>query len=344
MMTPRRVVGLLIASLVIAAVAFWLGSQRQRSDLVAAGQPVLDGLKGSVNEVTELRIAKGDGTRVTLRKLPNSWTVVEREYLADSGKIRKLLIDLGALEVVEEKTSDPASYDRIGVEDVKSAKATGTQIEAVTPKKVYSLIAGRSSGGKATYVRVPGTPKSLLASPQVTVDANPKQWVDRTMLDVAETRMKEVAITPVSGPAYTISREKKEQTDYTVSNVPKGRELSSPAVGNAVPGELVSFMLDDVRKAPAEAAAAKQPTATFRTFDGLEVQLSGQKDGERHYIAITPRSTAKETATEAQTIEARVKGWQYEIPGYKYDVLFKPMDEMLKPKEDKKAAQKTEDS
>jgi hypothetical protein len=282
-----------------------------------------------------------------LRKLPSSWTVVEREYVADSGKVRKLLIDLGALEVVEEKTSDPASYDRIGVEDVKSPKATGTQIEAVTPKKVYSLIAGRSSGGKATYVRVPGTGKSLLASPQITADANPKQWVDRTMLDVAETRVKEVAITPVSGPAYTVSREKKEQTDYTVSNVPKGRELSSPAAGNAVAGELVSFNLDDVRKAPAaEGATAKAatPTATFRTFDGLEVQLSGQKDGERHYISIAPKSTAQETATEAQKIEARVKGWQFEIPGYKYDVLFKPMEEMLKPKEDKKAAKKAEDS
>ncbi len=336
MMTPRRVVGLLVVGAVILAVGFWLGSQRSRSDLAVAGQPVLGGLKGAVNDVTELRIAKGDGTRVTLKKLPNSWTVAEREYPADSGKVRKLLIDLGALQVVEEKTSDPASYERIGVEDVKSAKATGTQVEAVTPKKTYSVIAGRSSGMKSSYVRVPGAAKSLLASPQVMADANPKQWLDRTLLDVAETRMKEVAVTPATGPAYTVSREKKEQTDFTVSNVPKGRELSNPGAGNAVAGELVSFMLDDVRKAP-EAAAGAKPSATFRTFDGLEVQIDGVKEGERHYIAVTPRSTAKETATEAETLAARVKGWQYEIPAYKYDLMFKPLEELLKPKEDKKA-------
>ena len=38
-----------------------------------------------------------------------------------------------------------------------------------------------------------------------------------------------------------------------------------------------------------------------------------------------------------------MKGWEYEIPGYKYDVLFKPLDDLLvkpEPKADKKAAKK----
>jgi hypothetical protein len=337
MMTPRRVVGLLIGALVIVAVGFWASSQRHGNDSTGAGQPVLNGLKAAVNDVTELRLAKGDGTHVTLRKQPSSWDVVERGFPADSGKVRKLLLDLGSLEVVEEKTSDPASYDRIGVEDVKGAKAGGTRIEAVTPKKVYSVIAGRVSGTKSTYVRVTDTPKSFLASPQIVPDANPKQWLEKSVFDIPEARIKEVAVTAASGPAYTVAREKKEQADFTVSNVPKGRELSSPGVANAVAGELAAFSLDDVRKTPADAKPAG--TATFRTFDGLEIEVAGQKDGDHHYVSITPHSTAKETESEAQTLGTRVTGWQYEIPGYKYDQIFKPLEDLLKkpePKEDKK--------
>src|SRR4051812_14595596 len=105
MMTPRRVVGLLVAAAVIIAVAFWVSS-RNRHAAPVAGQPVLVGLKAAVNEVTELRIAKGDGTHVTLKKKPASWEVAERGYDADSGKVRKFLLDLGSLSVVEEKTSD----------------------------------------------------------------------------------------------------------------------------------------------------------------------------------------------------------------------------------------------
>lgn len=340
MMTPRRVVALLIAAAVIIAVGFW-ASSRHPHDASTSGQPVLDGLKGAVNDVTELRLAKGDGTRVTLRKTPSAWEVVERSYPADSGKVRKLLLDLAALEVVEEKTSDPASYDKLGVEDVKSAKATGTRVDVVTPKKVYGVIVGRFAGSKSTYVRAADAPKSYLASPSITADANAKQWVERELLDIPEARIKDVAVTPASGPAYSVSREKKEQTDFTVSNIPKGRELTAPSAGNTVAGELASFTLDDVRKMPA--AAKPEGTATFHTFDGLELQIAGQKDGERRYISITPRSTAKETESEAQTLAARVNGWQYEIPTYKYDVLFKPLDDLLKkpePKEDKKAAKK----
>ncbi len=336
MMTPRRVVGMLIGALVIVAVAFWISSRGDRADSIVAGQPVLAGLKASVNDVTEVRIAKGDGTHVTLHKDPSSWQVLERGFTADTGKVRRLLLDLGSLQVVEEKTSDPASYSRIGVEDVKSAKSGGTRIEAVTPKKVYSLIAGRTSGLKSTYVRVSGAPKSFLASPQIMADASPTQWLDRSLLDIPEARIQEVAITPASGRAYAVSREKKEQTDFTVSNVPRGRELTSASAGNTVAGELVSFTLDDVRKAPGQAsAAADKPKAsaeraTFRTFDGLELQVDGQKDGDRHYVLLTARSTAKETATEAQALEAHAKGWQFEIPAYKYDALFKPLEDLLK--------------
>jgi hypothetical protein len=340
MMTPRRVVGLLIAAAVIIAVGFW-ASSRHRHDVVVAGQPVLNGLKAAVNDVTEVRLAKGDGTHATLKKTPMSWDVVEREYPADSGKVRKLLLDLGALETVEEKTSDPASYDKLGVEDVNSAKATGTRVDAKTPKKVYSVIVGRSAGMKSTYVRASDSPKSWLASPQVTADADPKQWLARDLFDIPEARIKDVAIKPASGPEYSVSREKKEQSDFTVSNIPKGRELTAPSAGNTVAGELASFTLDDVRKLPAD--AKPESTATFHTFDGLELQIAGQKDGERRYVSITPRSTAKETETEAKTLADRVNGWQYEIASYKYDALFKPLEDLLKkpePKAEKKGSKK----
>ncbi|HEU4626352.1 MAG TPA: DUF4340 domain-containing protein [Steroidobacteraceae bacterium] len=337
-MTPRRVVGLLVAAAVIIAVGFW-ASSRHRNDVAVSGEPVLTGLKAAVNDVTEVRLAKGDGTHVTLKKTPTAWNLVEREYPADSGKVRKLLLDLSSLEVVEEKTSDPASYAKLGVEDVNSAKATGTRVEAVTPKKVYGLIVGRFAGMKSSYVRATDAPKSYLASPSITADADPKQWLERDLLDIPEARVKDVAIKPASGPEYTVSREKKEQTDFTVSNIPKGRELTSPSAGNTVAGELTSFTLDDVRKLPAD--AKPEATATFHTFDGLELQISGQKDGDRRYVSITPRSTAKETESEAKTLTDRVTGWQYEIPSYKYDALFRPLDELLKkpePKEEKKKA------
>lgn len=334
MIRERRVLALLAAAIVVVVVAFVLASRERRGAAPTAGQPVLEGFKAAVNDVTEIRIVKGDGTRTTLRKEPDGWRVAEREYSADSGKLRKLLLDLGALRVVEEKTADPESYARLGVEDVESAQATGARIDAVTPEKTYSLIVGRTSGMNSTFVRVSDAKQSHLAAPRIVAEAEPKQWLDRRILDIPQARIREVTIEPAEGPSYTVTRENKEQADFTVAKLPKGRELSYPAAANAVAGELAAFDFDDVRKAPAGDAATKPAaSATFRSFDGLEVEVDGWKEDDRHYVAIAARSTGKESADDAKSLAARVNGWQFEIPGYKYDRLFKPLEELLKPKD-----------
>ena len=334
-MTGRRVGALIVAALVVILLGLWLSSRRNANPVSEAGQPVLKTLKAQLNEVTEIRAARGDGSQVTLKKQPTGWVVAEREYPADAGKVRKLLIDLSSLATVEAKTSDPTKYSQLGVEDVTSPAATGTRIELVTPEKVNGVIVGKTSGMKSGYVRATDLKQSVLATPQITVETDPKRWIEPTLVDIPESRIKEVEVLPTSGLAYRVTREKKEQTDFTVPGLPKGRELSSPSVANSVAGELTALTLTDVRKTPAE-APAKPERAVFRTFDGLEIQVQGVKDGDRHFVSLTPVSSAKETASEAQTLDARTKGWQFEIPAYKYDAMFKPLEELLAKVEEKK--------
>ena len=335
-MTPRRVLILLAAGLIIIAFAVWLSSKRHLERATQAGDLVLPGLEAALNSVTELRLTKGDETHATLKKGAADWVVGERDYPADSGKVRKLLIDLGTLNVVEEKTHNPTNYPQLGVEDPTSPKATGTRVALVTPSKVYEIIVGKPSGAKSGFVRLPTQEAALLAAPSITVDADPKRWLDNTLIDIKQERVKAVEEKPAEGPAYTASREKKEQTDFTVSNIPKGRELSSPVAADSIAGALGGMTLDDVRKA-GSAGDAKVSHAIFRTFDGLEIDVAGRKDGTHNLITLAARSTAKETADEAQKLTAQFQNWEYEIPAYKYDAVFTSLDGLLKPVEPPKA-------
>jgi len=339
-MTGRHVSALLVTALLVAALGTWLSSRKMANPDTSAGQPVLKSLKAQLNEATEVRVAKGDGSHVTLRKRPTDWVVVEREFPADSGKVRKLLLDLSALETVEGKTSDPTKYAQLGVEDVTTPTAAGTRIEIVTPEKVHGVIVGKTSGMKSGYVRDTHSKQSVLATPQVLADADPRRWLDSTLVDIPEARVKEVEVLPASGPAYRVTRENKEQTDFTVPMLPKGRELASPGAANPVAGDLAMLTLTDVRHAPApsETAPVKPERAIFRTFDGLEIQVEGMREGDRHFISLMPASSAKETTAESQSLDARVKGWQFEIPSYKYDGLFRPLEELLKKPEEKAGA------
>jgi len=46
-------------------------------------------------------------------------------------------------------------------------------------------------------------------------------------------------------------------------------------------------------------------------------------------ISITPASTAQATEAEAKALEARLKGWEFEIPSYKYDGMFRSLEDLL---------------
>jgi hypothetical protein len=336
-MTARRVTILLIAAVLVIVLAVWLSSKRHVERGTLAGDPVVTGLeKSALNSITEVRLTKGDGTRTTLKKGASDWSVGEREYPADSGKVRKLLLDLAALNVVEEKTRTPENYPLLGVEDTSSAKATGTRVDLVTAAKTYSLIVGKSSGAKSGYVRVVNAPQSFLAAPLITLDADPKRWLDHTLIDIPQDRIKEFTVKPAEGAAYTATRPSKEQADFAVAAVPKGRELSSPAAADPIAGSLAGVSLDDVQRAPqtppagVTAAAAPSSHVVFTTFDGLRIDVAGRKDGSRTLVSLTPSSTAKETEAEAKTLAARTSGWEYEIPSYKYDGMFRPLEDLLK--------------
>ncbi len=338
-MTPRRVAALLVAGFLIIVFAVWLSSQRHLERATNAGELVLPGLEHAVNDVTEMRLRKGDETHATLHKGSSDWTVGERGYPADSGKVRKFLLDLAALNIVEEKTRTAANYPQLGVEDVSSPKATGTLVEAVSPAKTYSVIVGKSSSAKSVYVRPTGSEQSLLAAPSLTVDADPRRWLDRNLLDIAQERIKDFSVKPADGPGYSASRPSKEQQDFTVTGIPKGRELANPAAADAGAGSLAGLMLDDAQHAATPADPKTLSHATFHTFDGLQVDVSGRKDGTRTLLSVAASTTDKAGETPAQTLTARTQGWEFEIPSYKYDGIFRSLEDLLKkpPEAPKKA-------
>jgi len=187
---------------------------------------------------------------------------------------------------------------------------------------------------------VSGSPSSLLAAPLLTVDASPKTWLDRALVDLPLTRVRQVEEKPADGPAFTATREQKEQADFTVSPIPKGRELTGPGAADMIAASLAALTLEDVQKR-ATPADARLSRAAFRTFDGLELEAQGRKDGSRPLIAFSAHSTAPAAEAEAQQLNARLAGWEFEIPDYKYGALFRTLDELLKPPEPaKKPAKK----
>lgn len=339
-MTARRVTLLAAIGIAVIALAVWVSSHGQSGGDSIAGTKVLPGLESSLNDVSQVRITKADRTQTTLERKATDWMVGERGYPADSGKLRKLLLDLGSLQAVERKTSIARNYPVLGVENVTQPKATGARIDIVSSGRTWSLIVGSSVDDNDCYVRVVDSAQSLLASPLIMVDADPKLWLDPTILDIAQSRVSEIDEQPAKGPGFGVSRDKTTQADFTVHGIPRGRELSGADAADSMGSALSALTLTDVSKAAAPPAGADLSHAVFKTFDGLEIDVSGYKQANNGYIEVAARAAGRSADSAAQQINSRVQGWDYEVPDYRYQEIFQSLDGLLKPLPAKKAPAK----
>ncbi|HPF27484.1 MAG TPA: DUF4340 domain-containing protein [Steroidobacteraceae bacterium] len=318
-MNGRRMFALLLAALAIIGLALWLAG-REPGHTSRVGEPVLPALQANLNAVREIRLGKGDGSAVTLRRRDTDWEVAQRGYTADSGKVRKLLLDLAALAVRAEKTSEPANYSRLGVEDADIPTAGSVAVAVAAAEQNWQLLVGKQDSPRAGFVRVPDQAVSLLAEPLIIVELDPKRWLDRQLLDRAATSVRSVTVIPLEGPAYTVQRDNAGQADMTLADMPPKAKLAAPGAANSAADALAGLAFDDVRK-PDSTTNGKTGRATFAFFDNGTLTIAGRREGEQSYLSIISASDP--------ALAARSKGWEYEVPGWKFDQLFKARDAIL---------------
>ena len=85
-------------------------------------------------------------------------------------KLRKLLLALSDAKIREEKTSNPASYSIIGVEDPTLPGAAGAQIEFIAHDGKHAVIVGKPSA-EGNFVRRAGENTSYIVEPAISVEA-----------------------------------------------------------------------------------------------------------------------------------------------------------------------------
>jgi hypothetical protein len=286
-------------------------------------------------------------------------------YPADESKVRKLLIALADAKIAEQKTSDAQQYATLGVEDTKGAAATSLRIELVGAPKPVDLIVGKqAAGARSNYVRRAGEPQSWLIDATIDTSPTPDAWLRKDIIDVSADRMQSATVTAKAGKPYTAAKASRADQNFAVTGLPKGKSLSAPTAANSVAMALTGLSLADVKPASAFQSTPPAAHATFKTFDGLVVDLDGWVQDQKHYVALRPsfdaaqadqfkvatappekkdeKDAKKETAPpqpaapnvaeDAKKAAEKVAGWVYEIPDYKYESIFKPVDQLVSSK------------
>lgn len=322
-MSQRRFLLLLAAALLALALALLLTSRHHQTRDVQGGL-LLPGLAGDLNGVSALTIRKGsDKPTVSLHRTGTEWTVAELgNYPADKLKLRRLLLTLSEARLTEEKTSNPASYALIGVEDPGKPGASGSELSIVAAHGTTTLIVGKPSGG-GNFVRFAADAASYLAEPGISFETEPRYWIDARLFDFPLAAIQSLALRPADGPAYTLRRATPDGDAFALENVPAGRVALDAKSLAPSPTAFGNLAADDVA-ASSSIDFSKPSTIVIALSDGDAVTLTGSSVGEKRWFTVASVKNA--------ALDAKAKDRAFAIPRYRYDAIFRPLENLLQPK------------
>jgi hypothetical protein len=337
-----KVIGILA---VVTIVVGFLAMQLNETPTVSttqSDQVLYPQLLASLNEVNEIQIKTKTST-ISLLKNGTQWGVKEKaNYPATMDKIVDILNGIANLSTVEAKTDKAELYSKLEVEDIASENAKSVQ---VTLKKgndtVADVIIGKirpakgDSSRNEMYLRKVGDKQSWVALGNVTVDRQMADWLDKQVANVEENRIREVAVNRIR-----VFREKSDDKNYQLADLPEKANVEQPNVRNLT-RTLDHLNFDDVM--PATEFNFENPTrATFTTFDGWEVALILQTKDGKHYAKVSAlakpgvitgenkEQTINKFQQEITQFNQRLSNWVYIIPDYKAKGLLQKREELFK--------------
>jgi hypothetical protein len=352
-MSRQRFLTLLIAALIAIGGALYLSAQRnQQRETI--GVALLPALAGEINTVTQLSVRRGSATpSVTLHSRAGRWTVAERgDYPADVPKLRKLLLALSDAKIVEEKTSNPANFSVIGVDDPSSATASGAEISISAQDGKHAVIIGKPVGA-GNFARRVGENRSYSVEPSISFETEPRFWIVSQLLDLPAAGIQSVQIKPPTGAAYGVHRVVAPSVkpasgtspaagatpaagpapapngaaaggdNFVLEGAPPGRKPADSAVLAPSPTAFGGLTADDVARS-GDIDFSKATVAVVTMSDGNVMTLSGATSGDKHWIQV---QTTKDGALNAKTA-----GRAFEIASYRFDAIFRPLEQLLVPK------------
>jgi hypothetical protein len=328
-------VGLAAIMAITAAVVASRGD-REISHAVRGGR-ALPGLADKLGEVAFLRLTRGTMT-IHLALADHRWTIVDKGgYPANQDRVRKLLLQLAELELVEPKTDKPELLARLDLDDPANGKSTLITAQDHAGAAVGQIIIGRrrpneiGGGDEGVYVRKPDGDQAWLARGAFELGGDTLSWIDRRIIDIASARVASVVLTAPDGTAVIVARDSPDQP-FTIDGLPADASPKPDAALAAPAGALEALDLDDVKPTDQQPIPDREATtAALTTFDGLVLglRLSSPETGDWLAIDATGSGKAEE---EAKALSAGLAHWSFLIPAERARLLRTTLSDLLMPR------------
>lgn len=239
----------------------------------------------------------GNTPLVTLEKQAGVWSVRERGWPVDLGKLNQYLFTLSQARLSDAKTKNTQLYRKLGVEPIAPNDAQSLELRLQGGGPSLRLLIGHEHSNFAgSYIRRNDEAQAWLADRSLAFDRDPAAWLDHALIDLPLARIAQVHIEPIPGHAFTlIHRHDRFVPDDASMSAANSQQ------GNALAGVLDQLQFEDT----AMGGFAKIPERKlhFFTVEGSIIAVSAWRIAGRVWITLS-----------ASIDEARLAQWLTQSP------------------------------
>ena len=239
-------------------------------------------------------------------------------------KLRKLLLSLGDAKIVEEKTSNPANFSIIGVEDPTQPGATGAEITRGRAGRQARRNHRQARPAKETSRAAAARTRAIIVEPAISVESEPRFWIDSRLIDVPAASIQSVEVKPATGAGYVIRRLKPNEDGFSLEGAPAGRKAADSHALAPSTTLLSGLTAEDVAAAK-DIDFSKSSQAIMTLSDGDVITVTGTPLADKRWIQVK--------ATKDAALDSKTQGRAFELASYRYDAIFRPLEQLLVPKE-----------
>lgn len=313
-----------LAVLALALVAGWyFTSQVGLPRVPAQAERWLPGVQ--VAQVKAIEVQRGDQPLVRLERREQGWVVpAKADYPADQGVVNRLLKALAEARKVEPRTANPELYGRLGLADKGEAEERAVRLTLEQGEAPLRLLIGKPGQQEGQLVRRADEAQSWLVSQRIELPASELEWLDRRVTAIPFAEVRELDLRHAGGERLTLARDKAEEANLQVRDLPKGKRLAFDGAANGFGQFFADLRFADA--APlAQLGFDGKPALEFSltTFAGKTLKGRFYGKADQHWLLLEQGS-----GLSASEVPGR-SDWAYRVEPYQYQSLARKLTDLL---------------
>ncbi|MDP1975536.1 MAG: DUF4340 domain-containing protein [Alphaproteobacteria bacterium] len=372
-MRTRTLFVVIVVMIFVAGAAYYAVKHRNDESTVhfETGRFYPD-LKDKLNDIDAIEIIAPD-VNIKLTRKNDLWVVPDKfNYPADFKNIKRNLTALSELVKAEAKTRKKDYFPNLGVDEIKKDAKGLKFIASVGANHLVDLYIGTHVPGiqDGYFVRSEGDDQVWLARGNIKINPDLKEWLQSDIMSVDKNRMASMHFTPSEGEEFNIWRDDAKKTSFQMQPVPEGRKIKSPYTVDMIAKGLTDLSFADVLPKD-RVNFQEKPIVTYKTFDGLYVEIflgkahkkeddaeieaksskdflnkaPGGKAESNEWVFFkasfdtqqhdkfkdTHKGNKEGVEEEVKKVNTKLSPWAYHLPSYKLEILKRNLDSMLEP-------------